>query len=430
VSLLSLSDQDLFELLCALIVLLGSLYALHFLLHGVARSRAELNIARAVYVAFGLRLGAAIGLGQVSMSQDLRGGDELTFLARAQDVSNLPLGGPDSLDKLVSELHTFLFSIHYRLFDLTPPELMLRIEMVLFATIGLALLSVAVYELAGPKPARIAAWILALEPANVFFSSLLHKEPLMYLAEGLVVYGGAVLWKRGRLVALAPIIAGCLIAIATRPYVGWFLTAAAAAVVLHASLTRQRGLRSLALTTTCMVLIAAFVPFALAESSNDKLEELQQSQDANASDEANLSLERVDYSTRGSLVLNLPKRIRDIVLRPYLWQTENMSQQLGAIGTLVVLACLALLAVAIARNRRAIMPVAAPLIYPTAFMLVAYSISAGNAGTAYRYRTHLVGLALCLIITLLAHRRQEQERVVRAPKRPGLRPISHTRTAM
>ena len=55
------------------------------------------------------------------------------------------------------------------------------------------------YELAGPRPARIAAWLLALEPASIFFSSLLHKEPLMYMAEGLVVYGGAVLWKRGKL---------------------------------------------------------------------------------------------------------------------------------------------------------------------------------------------------------------------------------------
>ena len=65
--------------------------------------------------------------------------------------------------------------------------------------IGIVLLSAAVYELAGPRPALIAAWILALEPANIFFSSLLHKEPLMYLAEGLVAFGGAVLWKRGNL---------------------------------------------------------------------------------------------------------------------------------------------------------------------------------------------------------------------------------------
>ena len=118
-----------------------------------------------------------------------------------------------------------------------------------------------------------------------------------------------------------------------------------------------------------------------------------------------------------------------MIFRPYLWQTENASQQLGAIGTLVVLACLALLAVAVAGNRRAIMRTAGPLVYPAAFMLVAYAISAGNAGTAYRYRTHLVGLAVCLVIVLLAHRRQEQEGPARVPARPGLGPVTPTRTA-
>ena len=97
--------------------------------------------------------------------------------------------------------------------------------MVTFSVVGIVLLAAAVHELAGPKPALIAAWILAIEPANIFFSSLLHKEPIMYLAEGLVVYGGALLWQRGKLVALLPMIFGCLLAVATRPYVGWFLMA-------------------------------------------------------------------------------------------------------------------------------------------------------------------------------------------------------------
>jgi 4-amino-4-deoxy-L-arabinose transferase-like glycosyltransferase len=251
----------------------------------------------------------------------------------------------------------------------------------------------------------------------------------MYLAEGLVAFGGAVLWKRGKLVAILPMILGCLIAMATRPYVGWFLTGAAAAIVLHASLTRQRGLRSFALTATCVLLVVALVPVVWDQSSNEKLKELQLSQNANARDDSNLSLERVDYSTREKLIINLPTRIGDIISRPYPWQTENTSQQLGAIGTLVVLVCLALLAVAIARNRKQIMNMAGPLVYPAAFMLVAYAISAGNAGTAYRYRTHIVGLAVCLVMVLLAHRRQEQEGPARVPRRPGLGPVKRTRTA-
>ena len=425
---MNLSDQELFETLCVAIALLVSCYALYGLSRLLSRGREGFAIGRPLLVAFAVRLLAVVALGQLTIARELRGGDELTFLGRAEDLADQPLGGPDVFDAFISQLHTFIFSMHYRVLEAAPPDLLLRIEMITFAVVGIGLLSAAVYELAGARASRIAIWILALEPANIFFSSLLHKEPLMYLAEGLVAYGGAVLWKRGKLTALLPMILGCLIATATRPYVGWFLTAAAAAVVLHASLTRQRGLRSFALTTTCVVLIIAFIPVVWQQSSDEKLAELQASQDANATDQARLSLERVDYSTREKLIVNLPKRIKDVIFRPYVWQTENTSQQLGAFGTLIVLACLALLAIAIARNRKQIMNMAGPLVYPAGFMLVAYAISAGNAGTAYRYRTHLVGLALSLVLVLLAYRRQEQERPARVPRRRDLAYVNRTRT--
>jgi len=427
---LILSDTDLFEVLCALIVLLASAYALIGLLRLLKRRHEGLAIDRPILVAFSLRLLAAVALGQLAIARDLRGGDEVTFLTRADHIATTPFTGGESMDALTTEFHTFLFSLHFRALGTAPPDFLLRIEMVLFSVIGIALLAAAVHELAGARASTITAWLLALEPANIFFSSLLHKEPIMYLAEGMVVYGGTMLWKRDRLTALVPIVVGCALAMATRPYVGWFLSAAAAAGVLHASLRQRKRMRSLVLAAGVIVLVAAFIPTVWNASSDQNLQELQQSQDANATDQSNLSLERVDYSTRSNLVLNLPKRIRDVVLRPYIWQTQNASQQLGAIGTLVVLACLGVLAAALIRNRRGVMQTAGPLVYPAAFMLVAYAISAGNAGTAYRYRTHLVALAICLAIVLLAHRRQEQEGPARVPaKRPGLGPVSRTRTA-
>ena len=407
---LSISDSGIFEFFCELIVLLVGAYALILLVKVLRRSRPELAIGIPVAVALGVRILAARGVGQLSFAQDLRGGDEATFMFKAKDLVEQPLGGAASLDKLTSQLHTFIVSLDYRIFGVDAPKDMLRFQMVIFAVIGLALLSAAVYELAGPKAALIAAWVLAFEPTNVFFSGLIHKESLMFMAEGLVAFGGATLWKRGNLSALVPMILGCLVAVATRPYAGWFLAAAAAAVVLHASLTRHRGLRSLALTAAVVLGIAAFIPVVWDASSDKNLERLQASQDANASDtQSNLSLERVDYSTRENLILNMPQRVFDVVFRPFLWQTRNISQQLGGLGTLVVLACLALLAQALARNRRAIMQKAGPLVYPALFMLAAYSLSAGNAGTAFRYRTHIVGLAICLLIVLRSHRKEEQE---------------------
>jgi hypothetical protein len=403
-----ISDKSIFSAECEIIAMLAGIGILFWLLRRLRESRPDLSIAKPVMAAFGLRLVAAVALGQLSAAQRLRGPDELTFLARADDVSRLPLTGPDSLNMLTSQLHTFLFSLHDRVLG-SPPQLMLRVEMITFSVIGVTLLAAAVYELAGARPALIAAWVLALEPTNVFFSSLIHKEPLMYMAEGMVAFGGAVLWKRGKLYALAPTILGCLIALATRPYVGWFLAAAAALVFLHAGLTRLQGFRSLAVVVGMVALIGAFVPVFLHASSKQNLTLLQQSQDANASDkQANLSLERVDYSSRGKIILNLPKRVADVITRPYLWQTQNASQRLGVIGTLAVLASLFLLVRALLQNGRAVMQRAGPLVYPGLLMLCAYALSAGNAGTAFRYRTHIMAIALALVIVLREHRRQEQ----------------------
>ena len=321
-------------------------------------------------------------------------------------LAQLPLTGSESLDKLTSQLHTFIFSLHYRVFDLAPPELMLRVEMIVLAVLGIAFLSAAVYELAGPRPALIAAWVLALEPANVFFSSLLHKEPLMYLAEGLVVFGGAVLWKRGKLTALIPMVAGCLIAIATRPYVGWFLTAAAAAVVLHASLTRQRGLRSFALTSHLPDRSSSrFVPVVWEQSSSENLRDLQGSQDANA--RATMRTSRSSRSTtrrREKLIVNLPAADprRDLASIP----VADGRTRASSSGHWARWWC--------SRASRC-WPWRSPATggrscpwrrrwsTPRCSCSLRTRISAGNAGTAFRYRTHLVGLALCLVIVLLAH---------------------------
>jgi hypothetical protein len=106
---------------------------------------------------------------------------------------------------------------------------------------ALLLLATAVYELAGPRAATVTMWLLAFEPSGIFFSSILHKEPLVLLAGGLVAFGGAMVWKRAEPRWLLVITAGCLIAVATRPYAGWFLIAAGAAITLHAGFRAKDG---------------------------------------------------------------------------------------------------------------------------------------------------------------------------------------------
>lgn len=398
------TDYELYELLVELLAVVAGAFLLRWLVQRLSRSRPGLAIGKAIAAAFVIRVLAAMGLDQTPVAAELRGGDESLFLENAAALADGDIGSDKSLDALTSEFHTFLFSLDMRVFD-PLPDLAVRVHVIIAAVAGLAFLAAAVHELAGPRWALLVAWLLALEPTGIFFSGILHKEPLMFLAEGMVAFGGAKLWKSGDKSALVPLVLGCLIATATRPYVGWFLAAAAAMVALHASLRRNSPSGSLALATLVVALMVAFVPTVWNASSEESLEQLQVSQDANAADDdANLALEQVNYSTREEIVLNLPKRVSDVVLRPYPWQLENTSQQLGLIGTTVMFTGLTLLFFTLMQTGTVVLRHAAPLLYPAMMLLVAYSLSAGNAGTAFRYRTHVVAFIVALLVVLHAQR--------------------------
>jgi hypothetical protein len=396
---LSFTDQQIHDFLAELVTLAVVVWVLYLMLRWLRRSRPELSIGVPVAVAFGLRIVTAFGVSSTGVASSLRGGDELVFLGFARSISPTPFLNSQWRDALTSKLYEFVFAGQISALDST--QTVLRISQAGIAVAGLVLLATAVYQLAGPRAGLIAAWVLAIEPANVFFSTLLHKEPNMMLAGGLVAFGGACMWKSAKIQYLWPITLGCLIAVATRPYAGWFLIAAGAAITLHVGIRgRTQGARSLALIALVVLLGAVSAPTILRASTHEHLTELQQSQNANASDNSNLSLEQVDFSTRGAIITNLPKRIVDVLTRPYPWQIDNTSQQLGLLGTIFAWAIFWLLALELWRARGHIMERAGPLIYVGFFLLIAYSLSAGNAGTAFRYRTHIVAVALCALIVL------------------------------
>jgi hypothetical protein len=395
------ADQSLHAVLATLltIALLGGAVAL--LVRGLGRSRPGFAIGPAVAVAFGARVIAAGLISLTPFAQSLRGGDELGFLGKAKLIAATAPGSAEWTHALLRELYVFTFAAQRYLLD--SPELALRVTQVGIAVAGLVLLAAAVYELAGPRASVLAMWLLALEPASIFFSSLLHKESNMMLAIGLVGFAGAKIWKRGQPRYLVLILAGCLIAVATRHYAGWFLIAAAAAIVLHAGLRAENraAMRSLVLVALVVLFAAIAAPTVFQASTNESLQKnLQGSQNANASDNSNLKLEQVNFSTRGAIVRNLPGRVLDVLLRPFPWQLGNISQGLGLLGTAAAyLALFFLIRIGI-RSRGRIMARAGPLVYLALFLLVAYSLSAGNAGTSFRYRVQIVALFACIIAAL------------------------------
>jgi hypothetical protein len=428
-----LSDYTLHSALGIGVAAMVVVFGLLLLTRRCERLNPGLALVTPVAVGLAARFATVIGIDGTGLSTRLRGGDELTFMQNSRGLASLPFTDGHWITALTHELHTAVFGFQIKLADLSPAAL--RMTQIGISLLGLLLLLVAVHEMAGPRAARLAAWVLMLEPAGIFFDSSLHKEPLMLLASGLTVYGATKIWRHLDFRGLAIAAAGCAVALTTRSYAGWFLVCACVALGVHGAIRRMdRPMRALPLLYAVVLVGFLLAPALLAQSSPQKLKRLQVSQDYNAagsfnpdapgdvpapSNGNNLALERVDFSTRSKIITNLPKRIRDVVLRPYPWQVANTSQALGALGSVVALAGLALLLRYAWRMRGRMFLVAAPLIYPTIFLLVAYSVSAGNAGTSFRYRTHVVTLALAMLIVFRTHVLSESRHTAVADPRLG-----------
>lgn len=392
-----------------LVAALGVVFALVYVLRLLRRSRPDFDVGRPLMVAVAIRFIAIAGVASTGLQETLRGGDESTFLFAAQRLADSPLGH-GFLPHGIYQLHTVVFGLEIKYGGFSTGAM--RVVQVGLAMLGVLLILAAVHDLSGSRAARIAAWVLAFEPGSIFFNSALHKEPLMLLASGLVVFGGTKLWRRLDLTGIAIAGLGGLIAVETRSYAGWFLISATLLLLLHASLRRlDRPLRAMPLIYGVVIVGFIAAPVVIQASSTESLKKLQVSQDANSDTGAktgaqgsnNLALESVDYSQRGAVITNLPKRMLDVVVRPYPWQVANPSQQLGAVGTLVALSGLFLLIRAARRRRGEVLALTAPIVYPMFFLLMAYALSAGNAGTGFRYRTHIVTLGLAMLFVLREH---------------------------
>jgi hypothetical protein len=418
-----------------LAVLLFWAYAVLVLVRFLKRRRPELAVASPIVVAYLVRVLAIAAVGATGVGSSLRGGDEIGFVSFAHAIAGSSFSSSDWLPFGHYGLYEIVFALQLRLGEFTVDTM--RITDVGLATIGMTLIVVAVYDLAGPRASRLTAWLLALEPASIFFSQVLHKEPFMFLAIGLVVFGGTKIWQRLSWGGVMLMAAGGAVAVATRPYAGWFLVSAAVFVTLHAVVRNfdQRG-RAIPMLLTVVAVVVVATPAVLQKTSSQSLQALQASQTANAQAAGtagnSLALEQVNYSTRTAIITNLPPRIADLLLRPWPWQIGDSSQRFGLLGTFVAYIALWVLARYLLRwRRRRAIELAAPLLYPLLFLLIAYSLSVGNAGTGFRYRSQLVVLMIAAAVVF----REQWLRSpvvapaarVRLPRRPqfaGLAPRS------
>ena len=235
------------------------------------RTRPEFAIGTALMVAFCIRLLGIVAINATGLGSSLRGGDETTFLNLAQFLSTQPLGRGD-LPHSVYQLQTVLFALEIKLGVINVSAI--RVGQAGIALLGYVFMLAATYDLGGAKATRVAAWCLAFEPSSIFFNTEIHKEPLMELAAGLAAFGGVWVWKRLDIRGILICALGCLIAIETRGYAGWFLACGCVMMITHASL-RNMQRKGTAVTLVYAVMIAGAIaaPTILAATGGKNLKD-------------------------------------------------------------------------------------------------------------------------------------------------------------
>ena len=395
-----------------ILTILATAVMLLFALRRLQRSRPAMLIGAAMLTAFTLRLLAIVAVNATGIGASLRGGDEFTYINLASAIASSPLGTGD-LPHGPYQLMTDMFAMEMKVGFMNATAI--RVVQVGVAMLGSLLMAAAAYDLAGPRASRWTAWLIAIEPSSVFFNSGILKEPMMELAAGIVAFGGVWFWKRLDIRGIIICALGCLIAIETRAYAGWFMTAGVVMLVLHASLRSMRY-SSRAAPFIYAFVLAAFIagPTAYAATGGSNLKILQNSQAANATgageasssggaNGANLALPAVNYSSRTAILTSLPTKVRELLLEPYPWQLHDANQMFGAFGTLFFYAILVLFIRYAWLSRGQVFGRAGPLLYPLLFETIAYSLTVGNAGTGFRYRSHLVTLGIAATMILRQH---------------------------
>jgi 4-amino-4-deoxy-L-arabinose transferase-like glycosyltransferase len=399
----SQGDGTLYAVECALLSAAVVAFVLSRLFARLRRHRPGFDLAAPLLVAGGVRLVAAAVLSSASSLSELRGPAERGFATAA---SNLADGGSllQWANVAAGDFHVAFFAAQFKVLQ-TDIAFSVRIVQIGLAVAGIMFLAAAAHDLAGRRAGVVVAWVAALEPASVFFSSLLHKEPPMMLAGGLVAFGAVRMWQRRDLTAGLLLVAGTGLGLATRSYAGAALGAGALLVTMHAALSSRPPLGRRAPRLAAVTVVVGLAAIAGAVLKSDKvLEVLQRSQAANTTDASNLRLDPVDFSSWPAVAVNAPQRVVDLLVRPFPWQRENRSQQLGALGTLIAWTLMLLVIVGAATNWADARRRAPPLLYPLVFLLLAYAVSVGNAGTGFRYRTHLIFFAIALATVLWADR--------------------------
>jgi len=324
-------------------------------------------------------------------------------------------------------LYVWLMSVIYALFGRSP----LLIQSI-NVTLGTVLI-VTIWQLASQlssdaKAQRRVAWIMALFPSLIFFSSVLLREVAVSLPLAVsVLY--LVRWYRERHIRLA-IIAVITLLISMAFHSGGLAMLLFAGLWLIGSWIRallQGRLETLGRSTIALVIGLAVVGVVLASGfGQQKFTGLETGDLAALSErQGNFAQGRTAYledlhaTSTADLLWQTPIRVIYFLFAPFPWMLHTGSDVFGVIDSMLFVVLVAWTV----RNRKAVSEVPVRMLTLGVFgaMAIVFAIGVSNYGTALRHRNKMLPLLIAAAASIPGRRHEAKARAI-LPLRRSLAP--------
>jgi hypothetical protein len=293
----------------------------------------------------------------------------------------------------------------------------LKIVFAFFGLMGAYAFYRAVVVMLG-RPAPIAFYWLAFFPSILFWSSILGKDPLIFMILGIVAYGAARLLVRGEAKGFFIASGGFVLAFNVRP---WTAVMAAGCLVLAVLIRRGHVIQRLAIVVLALpALLYAWEPIAkrfhiedlksverlyvqLTEGQDVRSEWTAYTAEFGGSRRANEAMELAQQMQSGNLGQALPVVIFSGLFRPLPFDARNIFSGLAAVENTILLVL-----VLVALRRLKWSTVRDPVVIWAASYCVLWSALHGaillaNFGAGVRYKLQMVPFMI-MVLFLLLHR--------------------------
>ncbi|MFN8322395.1 MAG: hypothetical protein U0T74_07015 [Chitinophagales bacterium] len=207
-----------------------------------------------------------------------------------------------------------------------------------FSLIGWVLLTNAVFYRTG-WPASIISLPVMMLPSVLFWTSGILKEPVLVLGLGLTVsaiLSGKINWKNAAMLS-----AGCLIMLHTKFYVLASLIPPIAAFLVCKRDLDVSAIVGKYIAVNAIAFVLAFNIHQFVPGIN--LQQMLMNKQMNAIKEAmyfkagsRIDVERVNSDVSSVIKAGLAG-IRNVIFRPYVWETENVMMLAGALENVFIL---------------------------------------------------------------------------------------------